>query len=94
MNPSELVSRNLAEGALIEISAPHASILGVVKASADVKPGVISMSHGFGDIDADTATVVARGASTNRLVDDEVGYDPITGQCRQSAIAVRVKAVS
>ncbi len=37
------------------------------------------MAHGFA------------AASTNRLVDDETAFDPITGQCRQSAIPVRVK---
>ena len=36
-------------------------------------------------------SVRAHGASTNRLVNDEVAYDPITGHCRQSAIPVRVR---
>ena len=37
--------------------------------------------------------VRAHGASTNRLVNDEADYDPITGACRQSAIAVRIRVL-
>jgi len=79
MHPEDLLELELPEEAEIEICAPHASIHGFVKASPDVKRGVISMAHGFA------------AASTNRLVDDDTGFDPITGQCRQSAVPVRVK---
>jgi hypothetical protein len=93
MNPSDLRAHGLTDGAIVEITVPHASIHGVVRATDEIKPGVISMSHAFGDTDGGVHDVALRGASTNRLVNDEVGYDPITGQCRQSAIPVRVARV-
>jgi hypothetical protein len=49
------------------------------------------MAHAFGAQGDDADSVRAHGASTNRLVNDEVAYDRITGQCRQSAIPVRVR---
>jgi len=49
------------------------------------------MAHAFGACGDAPGDVRAHGASTNRLVNDEVAYDPITGHCRQSAIPVRVK---
>ena len=51
------------------------------------------MAHAFGARGDDAGAVRAHGASTNRLVNDEADYDPITGACRQSAIAVRVRRV-
>ena len=66
----------------------------MAKPSADLKPGVISMAHAFGARGDDAGAVRAHGASTNRLVNDEEDYDPITGACRQSAIAVRVRRVN
>ena len=36
------------EDDLLEISTAHAHILGVAKAAADLKPGVVSMAHAFG----------------------------------------------
>ena len=56
-----------------------------------MKRGVVSMAHAFGARGDAPGDVRAHGASTNRLVNDDVDYDPITGHCRQSAIPVRVK---
>jgi anaerobic selenocysteine-containing dehydrogenase len=91
MHPADLRSLAIEDEAVVEISTPHARVLGIAKASADLKPGVISMAHAFGAQGDDAGSVRAHGASTNRLVNDEIAYDPITGQCRQSAIPVRVK---
>lgn len=91
MNAADLAGLGAAEGDLVEIAAPHAAILGVIRVTDEVKPGVVSMSHAFGDSANDPASVLARGAPTNRLVDDEVEFDPITGQTRQTAIRVRVR---
>ncbi len=93
LNPADLQRLGAREDDLLEISTAHAHIVGVAKAAADLKPGVISMAHAFGARGEDAAAVRAHGASTNRLVDDESDYDPITGACRQSAIAVRVRVL-
>ena len=91
MHPDDLRALSLADDDVVEISTPHAQVLGVARSSPDMKPGVISMAHAFGARGETSADVRAHGASTNRLVNDEVGYDAITGQCRQSAIPVRVR---
>ena len=67
-----------------------ASIFDVTKASDKVQRGVISMSHAWGDDDAGKDDVHEKGGSTNRLLDDVHGMDPITGMVVQSAIPVRV----
>jgi anaerobic selenocysteine-containing dehydrogenase len=91
MHPDDLRALSIADEDLVEIATPHARVLGVAKASADLKRGVVSMAHAFGALGDGPDDVRAHGASTNRLVDDEVAYDRITGQCRQSAIPVRVR---
>ncbi|HEY1491224.1 MAG TPA: molybdopterin-dependent oxidoreductase [Steroidobacteraceae bacterium] len=93
LHPADLQRLGAQEDDLLEISTAHAHILGVAKPAADLKPGVVSMAHAFGARGADASAVRAHGASTNRLVDDEVDYDPITGACRQSAIAVRIRVL-
>jgi anaerobic selenocysteine-containing dehydrogenase len=91
MHPEDLQALSLADDDIIEISTPHAQVLGVAKASPDMKRGVVSMAHAFGARGDTPGDVRAHGTSTNRLVNDEVAYDPITGHCRQSAIPVRVR---
>ena len=94
LNPADLERLGAREDDLLEISTAHAHIVGVAKSAADLKPGVVSMAHAFGARGDDAQAVRAHGASTNRLVNDEADYDPITGACRQSAIAVRVPPVA
>ena len=90
MHPDDLSSLGLAKGDLIEIRSAHASIPAVAEASDEIRPGVISMAHAWGDTPAGDAKVREVGSSTNRLVDDATDYDPVTGMARQSAIPVNV----
>ncbi len=91
MNPNDMARLGIADESPIEIASAHGQVFGLAKASPDVRPGVISMAHAFGDFDTGLAGLRAHGNSTNRLVDETVDYDPITGQSRQSAIPVTVR---
>ncbi|MCX2982868.1 hypothetical protein EYC98_18550 [Halieaceae bacterium IMCC14734] len=93
IHSSDLAKLNLASETLVEIVSEAGTIAGVVKASDDVKPGVISMAHAFGDTTSNTDNVRQQGSSTNVLASDEKYYDPITGQARQSAIPVNIRVV-
>lgn len=90
MNPADMAALGLADEQMVEIAGRRGSLKGLVKADPDVRPGVISMSHAFGDVGEDGTAVARIGATTARLVDETVDYDPITGQSLQSAIPVRV----
>ena len=92
IHPDDIAALGLEEGGIVEITSPHATIHGVVKASNKVRRGLVSMAHAYGDADASKEDVRERGSSTNRLTSDEVDYDPITGQALQSAIPVRLVA--
>jgi anaerobic selenocysteine-containing dehydrogenase len=91
MHPDDLDALGLREGDVVEIASAHAEIYGVAWPAADVRPGVISMAHAFGDPAADPKQVRDIGSSTNRLVDAATDFDPISGMARQSAIPVNVR---
>lgn len=93
LNPDDLEALGLSSGDLVEIESDHAKILGIVRASDDLKPGVVSMAHAWGDGPEDDARVREIGSSTNRLVNNATHYDPITGMARQSAIPVKIHRV-
>ena len=90
IHPADMAELGVAEGAIVEITSPHASIHGVAKASDKLRRGIVSMAHAYGDSDAGKHNVREMGGSTNRLTSDEVDFDPITGQALQSAIPVRI----
>jgi len=92
IHPDDIAQLGLEEGGIVEITSPHATIHGVVKASDRVRRGLVSMAHAYGDADASKEDVRERGSSTNRLTSEVVDFDPITGQSLQSAIPVKLVA--
>jgi len=90
INPDDLDALGLASGDIIEIRSARASILGVAEAAPDVRPGVISMAHAFGDIPGQDDDVRALGGNTGRLCDARNDTEPYTGIPRMSAIPVNI----
>ena len=49
INPSDLDNLGIKSGDVIQIQSSRATIQGVAESSADIKPGCVSMSHGWGN---------------------------------------------
>ncbi len=94
MNPDDMARLGIADDSAIAITGARGSLYGIARATPEIRQGVISMAHAFGDHDTGLGGVRAHGNTTNRLVDETSDYDPITGQSRQSAIPVTVRAVA
>jgi anaerobic selenocysteine-containing dehydrogenase len=92
MNPGDLETLRLAPGDVVEIASDYQSILGIVEAAPDVRSGVVSMPHCFGDAPAPDLDARLRsiGSNTGRLSSVERDYDPYSGIPRMSAIPVSV----
>ena len=91
MNPSDLEALGLHAGDVVEISSDHATILGVVEEAEDVRSGVVSMAHSFGDAPEFDRKVFTIGSNTGRLTSVERDYDPRIGMPRMSAIPVNIR---
>jgi anaerobic selenocysteine-containing dehydrogenase len=91
MNPDDIDDLGLHDGDVVEISSGHATILGVVEAAKDVRSGVVSMAHAFGDAPQHDKDVFYIGSNTGRLTNVDENYDPRTGMPRMSAIPVNIK---
>jgi anaerobic selenocysteine-containing dehydrogenase len=90
MHPDDLARLDIAPGALVEIRSEYDAITGVAEADADLRTGVVSMSHNFGGIPGDDEDPRIDGANTNRLVRTDVEYDRYTGIPRMGALPVAV----
>ena len=90
MNPDDMDDLNIKDEDLVIIASPRSSLTGVAKSAEDIRRGVISMAHSWGSASPSDEKVRDIGAPTNRLIDVENGFDPITGQAIQSAIPVSV----
>jgi len=92
LHPEDLSMLGIEKGSLVEISSAHGSILGVAEPAPELRRGILSMAHCFGEAprhghDADVRTI---GSNTGRLIDNEHDFDPHTGIPRMSAIPVAV----
>jgi anaerobic selenocysteine-containing dehydrogenase len=100
VHPDDLAMLGLADGDLVEIASDHDTILGVVEPAPELRRGIVSMAHCYGegpdgDDEQRGATeraeqIRALGSSTGRLVDNLRDFDPYTGIPRMSAIPVQV----
>jgi len=93
MHPDDLSRLGVAAGDLVEISSEYATITGVAEADADLRPGVVSMSHGFGGVPGEAEDPRVDGANTNRLLRTDVEFDRYTGIPRMGALPVAVVPV-
>jgi len=91
LHPADLAELGVARGDLVEIESSHASILGIAEPAPEVRRGVVSMAHCFGDAPQYDSDVREIGSNTSRLVDNEHDFDPHTGIPRMSAIPVAVR---
>lgn len=88
LHPADAAAQNLESGDRIDICSPHARIAATVAIDADLRPGVISMSHCWNGIE-DAADPHA--APTNRLVDSQWNPQSINRMPILTAIPVRVE---
>jgi anaerobic selenocysteine-containing dehydrogenase len=96
INPADMVTIGLADGDLVEIISEHGRIVGVARADDGLLTGVVSMAHAWGALPGDDDVVdhPEAGACTNRLVANDSDFEPLIGQCRQSAIPVNLRPVT
>jgi anaerobic selenocysteine-containing dehydrogenase len=94
LHPADLRTLGVRPGDVVRIDSDHDFIYGVAEAATDVLPGVVSMAHAHGDVPELDDQVRAIGSTTGRLVTCERDFEPMSGIPRQSAIPVRVRALT
>ncbi|MHA7839063.1 MAG: molybdopterin dinucleotide binding domain-containing protein, partial [bacterium] len=96
MHPDDLADLGIAPGDLVEIESDHSAILGVAEAESNLRRGIVSMPHAFGDAPTRENDVRVReiGSNTGRLVPVDRVFDPYSGIPRMSSIPVHVRPLA
>ncbi len=90
MNPQDMLDDGIAEDAEIEIQSEAGRILGVARADARLRRGVLSMTHLYGNLDRSTNPLQQRGSHTGRLTSLDQYLEPINFMPRFSGIPINV----
>jgi anaerobic selenocysteine-containing dehydrogenase len=94
MNPQDLASRGLKDGASVRVRSRSGEVVVLVEATEEMMPGVVSLPHGWGHHRQGTRLGVAQahaGASNNDLT-DETWLDQVSGNAALNGVPVTVEA--
>lgn len=91
-HPSDLGRLGMGEGAECWVVSDNGRIPAIVKADATLKPGVVSMTHGYGGLWGEDIDYRKRGASTSLLISLDRDCEPLQAMPRMSGVPVRVEA--
>jgi anaerobic selenocysteine-containing dehydrogenase len=61
VNPADASDVGVAEGDRVELASPSGSVTAVVHLDPDIRPGAVSLPHGFADINVNLLTTSAEG---------------------------------
>lgn len=95
MHPHDAAARGLVDGAAVEVQSERGRVSTTVELTDAMKPGVVSLPHGFGHGRPGVELRVAQargGVSANDLTDDRA-VDPVSGNAALNGVAVEVRAV-
>jgi len=94
MHPDDMARYGLADGDVIELRSRYGAILGVAEGDPALRPGLVSMAHGYGAAPDRDDALFAIGSPTSRLSGLDDDPERYNGQPRMSGIPVNIRAVN
>jgi anaerobic selenocysteine-containing dehydrogenase len=95
LHPEDAAARGLSDGALVRVSSAVGAIEVPLEVTDEMRPGVVSVPHGFGHARPGVGwrrAAAKPGASVNDITDPSL-VDRLTGNAAFNAVPVRVEAV-
>ena len=90
-HPDDLAALGAAEGDLLTITSDHGSITAVAASDPTLRPGVLSMTHGYGGLPGEDDEPVRFGASPARLLSLTEHRQPVSLMPWMTAVPVSVR---
>lgn len=94
MHPDDLARLGLEEGQVVELASDHGRVAAVVAADRSLRPGVASLTHGFGDLPAGEDDPRETGTNPARLLSATEGLQAINAMPVMTAVPVRVRPMT
>ena len=94
MHPDDARARQIADGDRVRIANRFGTVEAAVKLSEQLMPGVVAMSHGWGQGASPGLSVAQRtaGVNCNVLLPSGPGaFEPISNQSHMTGIPVEVR---
>jgi len=96
LHPDDLAALGIATGQGVAIESAHGRIEAIAEADDSMRPGVVSISHGWGGLPGDLpdgADPHSAGVNVNRLTTTRADLQSINAMPRLTALPVRLTAL-
>ena len=94
VHPDDAAEHGLADGAAVRIRSRAGSVTAPVEVSDEMRPGVVSLPHGYGHaaevVRLGIAQSMQPGVNSNLLTDED-GIDPVSGNAILNGIPVTLE---
>ena len=90
MHPQDMLDKGLERGDVIIVQSPHNEVEAVAWPDKDLRRGLVSLSHGWGENPGGQGDVRRVGANSGRLMSVEVDCDRFSGIPLMSALPVKI----
>lgn len=94
VHPDDLARLGLADGQQVELVSEHGRIPAILERDPTLKPGVVSMTHGFGGMPGEPVDYRKAGANTGELISLDRDCEPLQAMPRMSGVPVRIERVA
>jgi anaerobic selenocysteine-containing dehydrogenase len=91
LHPADLAETGLQRGDLALVESEHGYLIAIVDSDPHLRRGVLSISHGYGDLGLEVDRLASVGVNINRLLLMDGSYDRFSGQPLMSNVPVRVR---
>jgi anaerobic selenocysteine-containing dehydrogenase len=93
LNPADMAAKSIADGDWVELTSDSGTVRAIAEADETLRAGVVSLTHGFGDL-PDSTDYLTEGVSTNLLISTDRDLQTINAMPRMSGIPVNVTRAS
>ncbi len=90
LNPEDLAKLGISTGDQIILQSAHGRIKARVGEDKHVKPGVVSMAHGWGGNPDEAIDIEQHGSGVNYLIDTNQHFEAINSMPHMSAVPVEI----
>ncbi len=94
VNPDDAAARGLGEGDMVTVRSAWGAVVTAVGFDAALRPGVVALSHGYGERSTDDAPDIEVGVNVNRLLPSGPGsYEHYSSMAFMVGVPVEVTPV-
>jgi anaerobic selenocysteine-containing dehydrogenase len=90
MHPKGMEAIGVQGDDTVVVDSGFGTVEAIVESTEDVQPDVVALAFGWGD-PSDKHSVRKKGSNVQRLIPDDVRYDPVTGLAQTTAIPVNIR---